>query len=249
MTAPGLLSVVGIGPGGRAHRTHAADEALGAANVVIGYGPYLDQCADALAAGQRVVRGEMGDEAGRAARAVDEARAGARVALVSSGDAGVYGMATLALEAAAALPEGDRPRIEVVPGVTAALASAAAVGAPLGHDFATISLSDLLTPWNAIEVRLRAAAQADFAIALYNPRSGRRTWQLDAARRILLEHRPAATPVAVVTDATRADEHLQLTTLADLDTTDASMTSCVLIGSSSTLVVGDRMVTPRGYPA
>jgi precorrin-3B C17-methyltransferase len=166
------------------------------------------------------------------------------VALVCSGDPGVYAMASIALELAADAPDVD---IEVVPGVTAALASAAAVGAPLGHDFATISLSDLLTPWDAIEVRLRAAAQADFAIALYNPRSERRTWQLDAARRILLEHRPAATPVAVVTDAARADEQVQLTTLANLDTTDASMTSCVLIGSSSTRVVGDRMVTPRGY--
>jgi len=243
---PGRLRIVGLGPGARGLRTSAAEAAIRHANVVIGYGPYVDACADLLHPHREVVRSPIGEEVVRAKQALAEAGGGRDVALVCSGDPGVYAMASIALELAADAPDVD---IEVVPGVTAALASAAAVGAPLGHDFATISLSDLLTPWNAIEVRLRAAAQADFAIALYNPRSGRRTWQLDAARRILLEHRPAATPVAVVTDATRADEHLQLTTLADLDTTDASMTSCVLIGSSSTLVVGDRMVTPRGYPA
>jgi len=245
VTAPGLLSVVGIGPGGRAHRTHAADEALGAANVVIGYGPYLDQCADALAAGQRVVRGEMGDEAGRAARAVDEARAGARVALVSSGDAGVYGMATLALEAAAALPEGDRPRIEVVPGVTAALAAAALLGSPLGHDFACLTLSDVRTPWADVERRLHALAAADVALALYNPRSRGRPWQLGRARDILAGHRPGGTPVGVVTDAGRAGQRVTLTTLAELDPALAGMTSLVLVGASTSRMAGPWLVAAR----
>jgi len=180
----------------------------------------------------------------RAKQALAEAGAGRDVALVCSGDPGVYAMASITLEASADAPGVE---IETVPGVTAAFAAAAAVGAPLGHDFATISLSDLLTPWEAIETRLRAAAAADFAVALYNPRSQRRTWQLDAARRILLEHRSPETPVAVVTDASRPDERAHVTTLAGLDPADTGMTSCVLVGSSTTRVVDGRVVTPRGY--
>ena len=211
---------------------------------MIGYGPYVDACADLLRPDHEVVHSPIGEEVVRAKQALAEAGGGRDVALVCSGDPGVYAMASIALELAVDAPDVE---IEVVPGVTAALASAAAVGAPLGHDFATISLSDLMTPWDAIEARLRAAAEADFAIALYNPRSERRTWQLDAARRIVLEHRPAKTPVAVVSDATRSGEQIHVTTLGDLDPADAGMTSCVLIGSSSTRVVDGRMVTPRGY--
>lgn len=243
---PGRLRIVGLGPGAPGLRTPAAEAAVRHAHVVIGYGPYVDACADLLQPHHEVVRSPIGEEVLRAKQALAEAGGGGEIALVCSGDPGVYAMASIALEVAADAPDVD---IEIVPGVTAALASAAAVGAPLGHDFASISLSDLLTPWGTIEARLRAAAVADFAIALYNPRSERRTWQLDAARRILREHRPAATPVAVVSDATRADEQIRLTTLADFDSTTASMTSCVLVGSSSTRVVDGRMVTPRGYRA
>jgi cobalt-precorrin 5A hydrolase/precorrin-3B C17-methyltransferase len=134
-----------------------------------------------------------------------------------------------------------------VPGVTAALAAAALLGAPLGHDHVLISLSDLLTPWPAIEARLRAAAAADLVVALYNPRSRGRTWQLDAARDILLEHRSPATPVGVVTDATRAGQAVTMTTLGTLDPDHVGMTTCVVIGSSTTRTIGGRMVTPRGY--
>ena len=243
---PGRLQIVGLGPGAAALRTPAAEAAVRHAQVVIGYGPYVDACADLLHPHHEVVRSPIGEEVVRAKQALAEAGGGRDVALVCSGDPGVYAMASIALELAADTPDVD---VEVVPGVTAALASAAAVGAPLGHDFATISLSDLLTPWDAIEARLRAAAVADFAIALYNARSERRTWQLDAARRIVLEHRSPATPVALVTDGTRAGEQIRLTTLADLEPSDASMTSCVLVGSSSTRVVDGRMVTPRGYRA
>jgi cobalt-precorrin 5A hydrolase/precorrin-3B C17-methyltransferase len=241
---PGRLRVVGLGPGAPALRSPAAEAAVRHAHVVIGYAPYVDACADLLQPHHEVVRSPIGEEVVRAKQALAEAGGGREVALVCSGDPGVYAMASIALEVAADAPDVE---IEIVPGVTAALASAAAVGAPLGHDFATISLSDLLTPWDAIEARLRAAAAADFAVALYNPRSERRSWQLDAARRILLEHRSPATPVAVVTDATRASEQIRMTTLADLDAADAGMTSCVLIGATSTRVVGGRMVTPRGY--
>jgi cobalt-precorrin 5A hydrolase/precorrin-3B C17-methyltransferase len=241
---PGRLRIVGLGPGAPALRTPAAEAAVRHAHFVIGYAPYVDACADLLQPHHEVVCSPIGEEMVRAKQALAEAGGGREIALVCSGDPGVYAMASIALELAADAPDVE---IEVVPGVTAALASAAAVGAPLGHDFVTISLSDLLTPWDAIEARLRAAAAADFALALYNPRSERRTWQLDDARRILLEHRPPATPVAVVTDASRANEQIRLTTLAELDTTEAGMTSCVLIGSSSTRVVDGRMVTPRGY--
>jgi len=240
----GRLRIVGLGPGTPALRTPAAETAVRHAQVVIGYAPYVDACADLLQPHHEIVRSPIGEEVVRAKQALAESAGGREVALVCSGDPGVYAMASIALELAADAPGVE---IETVPGVTAALASSAAVGAPLGHDFATISLSDLLTPWEAIEARLRAAAGADFALALYNPRSERRTWQLDAARQILLEHRAPSTPVAVVTDATRSDQHVQVTTLADLDPTAAGMTTCVLVGASTTRVVDGRVVTPRGY--
>jgi cobalt-precorrin 5A hydrolase / precorrin-3B C17-methyltransferase len=241
----GRLVVVGLGPGGAAHRTPAAEAAVREAEVVIGYGPYVDACADLLGPSHEVVRSPIGDEVVRAKTALAEAGAGRRVALVSSGDPGVYAMATVVLERAA--EEASDVPVEVVPGVTAALAAAALLGAPLAHDHAVISLSDLLTPWSAIEARLRAAAAADLVVALYNPRSRGRSWQLDAARRVLLEHRAPDTPVGVVTDASRPGERVVLTTLADLDPEAVGMTTCVVIGSSATTVTGGRMVTPRGY--
>jgi cobalt-precorrin 5A hydrolase/precorrin-3B C17-methyltransferase len=167
------------------------------------------------------------------------------VALVCSGDAGVYAMASIALELA--VTEAPDIEVEVVPGVTAALAAAASLGAPLGHDHVSVSLSDLLTPWDAIERRLRAAAEADLVVALYNPRSKGRDWQLGAARSLLLERRAATTPVGVVTDAARPGQTVTITTLAGLDPQEVGMTTCVVIGSSATRVVGGRMVTPRGY--
>ena len=239
----GHLAVVGLGPGAAAHRTPAAETAVRRADVVIGYGPYVDACADLLTPAHEVVRSPIGDETVRAKQAVAEAGAGRRVALVCSGDAGVYAMASLALEVA-----GDTGvDVEVVPGVTAALAAAALLGAPLGHDHAVISLSDLLTPWPAIEQRLRAAAVADMVVALYNPRSQGRTWQFDAARAVLLEHRSPRTPVGVVTDATRPGQAVRITALGEVDPAEIGMTTCVIVGSSTTRVVGGRMVTPRGY--
>jgi cobalt-precorrin 5A hydrolase/precorrin-3B C17-methyltransferase len=213
--------------------------------VVIGYGPYVDACADLLTAAQEVVRSPIGDETVRAKQAVAEAGAGRRVALVCSGDAGVYAMASLTLEVA-----GDAGvDIEVVPGVTAALAASALLGAPLGHDHVIISLSDLLTPWSAIEARLRAAAEADLVVAFYNPRSRGRTWQFDAACEILRGRRAPDTPVGVVTDATRPGQSVQITTLDAVDAGAVGMTTCVIVGSSTTRVIGGRMMTPRGYDA
>ncbi len=241
----GRLSLVGLGSGGAAHRTPAAAAAVAGAEVVIGYGPYLDACADLVGTGQEVLPSPIGDEVVRAKSALAEAAGGRRVAVVCSGDAGVYGMASIVLELAG--DEAPGLDIEVVPGVTAALAAAAVLGAPLGHDHASISLSDLLTPWSAIEARLRAAAEADLVVSLYNPRSAGRRWQLDAARAIFLGHRPAATPVGVVTDVGRPGQQVQVTTLGGLDPERVGMTTCVVVGASTTRLVDGRMVTPRGY--
>jgi cobalt-precorrin 5A hydrolase/precorrin-3B C17-methyltransferase len=243
----GRLSLVGLGPGDRSHRTTAAKLAIAEADVIVGYSGYLDLCSDLITPAQEVVASPIGDEVVRAKRAVAEAAAGRRVALVCSGDSGVYGMASIALEVADEQHlEAD---IEVVPGVTAALAAAAAAGAPLGHDHAVVSLSDLLTPWPVIAARLEAVAAADFVVALYNPRSNARKWQLEAARSILLEHRAPSVPVAIVTAATRPGESVHITTLGQLDPGLAGMTTCVIVGASTTRMMGRSLVTPRGYHA
>lgn len=241
----GRLAVVGLGPGGPAHRTPAAAAAVRTAEVVIGYTPYVEQCADLLGPAHEVVRSPIGAEVDRARRSLEMAAGGRSVAMVCSGDAGVYAMASIILEEAGTVaPDVE---VTVVPGVTAALAAAAALGAPLGHDHVAISLSDLLTPWAAIEGRLRAAADSDLVVSLYNPRSKGRTWQLEAARDLLLVGRPGTTPVGIVTDAGRAGEQVTLTTLQDLDPELVGMTTCVVIGASTTRIVNGRMVTPRGY--
>ncbi len=243
----GYLAIVGLGPGDARHRTPAADTAVRHCDTVVGYGPYVDQCADLIGPHHEVVRSPIGSEEDRARRAVEEATVGRRVALVCSGDAGIYAMASVALEQAAC-DGGPLPfDLEVVPGITAATAAAAALGAPLGHDHAAVSLSDLLTPWATIESRLQAVAAADLVVSLYNPRSRGRPWQLDAARQILLGHRAPSTPVGVATDLSRGGERIRLTTLAELDPEDVGMTTCVVVGSSATRVTSGKMVTPRGY--
>ena len=242
----GHLAVVGLGPGEPALRTPAAAASVRHADVVIGYGPYVDLAGDLLAAHHVVVRSPIGAEAERATDALRRAAAGERVALVCSGDPGVYAMASLVCELA---PANGDPPVTVVPGVTAALAAAAVLGAPLGHDHAAVSLSDLLTPWPVIERRLRAVADGDFAVSLYNPRSKRRTTQLDRALEILAAQRPATTPAAIVTDVGRPAQRVVRTTLADLDPEQVDMLSLVIVGSSTTRWQGDRMVTPRGYLA
>ena len=241
----GRVVLAGLGPGHARHRTPAASAAVRSAEVVVGYGPYVDQASDLLGPHQEVVRSPVGREVDRARLALVEAHAGRQVAVVCSGDAGVYAMASIVLELADRLAPGVP--VEVVPGVTAALAAAAALGAPLGHDHVAISLSDLLTPWEVIERRLRAAAESDLVVALYNPRSEGRRWQLDAARRVLLEHRKPETPVGVVTDAGRPGQEVRLSTLENLDVSAAGMRACVVVGSTTTTVVAGRMVTPRGY--
>jgi cobalt-precorrin 5A hydrolase/precorrin-3B C17-methyltransferase len=210
--------------------------------VVIGLDRYLDQISGILRPGTRVLASGLGEEETRAKTAVAQARQGHAVALVGSGDAGVYAMASPALALA-----GEDIDVVGVPGVTAALAAAALLGAPLGHDHAAISLSDLHTPWEVIERRVRAAAEGDFVVAFYNPRSAGRDWQLAAALAVLSEHRPPGTPVGLVREATRPDEQVTLTTLAGVDAHTVDMRCVVVVGSSLTRVVAGRMVTPRGY--
>ena len=239
----GRLYVVGTGPGDPDLLPPLARAALARSELVVGLEQYLDRIRGLLRPGTRVAASAVGDELERGRLAVAEAAAGAAVALISGGDAGVYGMASPAL---ATTP----PEVEVigVPGITAMHAAAALLGAPLGHDHCAISLSDLLTPWPEIRRRLEAAAAGDFVVALYNPRSAGRTWQLEAARRLLLEHRKPSTPVGLVTDAYRPGQSVELTTLGELDPTHAGMTTIVVIGSSQTRILAGRMITPRGYP-
>jgi len=210
---------------------------------VVGYTPYLKLVAD-LVAGKRTVASGMRRETTRAEAAVAEATAGARVAVVSTGDAGVYGMAGLVLEL---LPEGSPVTVEVLPGVSAAGAAAACLGAPLMNDFAVVSLSDLLTPLEVIERRLTAAAEGDFVLALYNPRSTKRHEPLRRALGILRARRAVETPVGLVRHALRAGQEVRVTTLGELREEDVDMMTMVIIGNSTTVVRDGRMVTPRGY--
>ncbi len=240
----GRLALVGLGPGARDLLTARAVDELRRASVVVGLDQYLDQVRDLLRPGTRVLATGLGHEEARAHSAVDEAQAGHAVALVGSGDAGVYAMASPALEVA-----GTDLDVVVVPGVTASLAAAALLGAPLGHDHASVSLSDLHTPWEAIEARLAALGEGDLVVSLYNPRSRGRDWQLPAALQLLGKHRRPDTPVGVVREATRPDQRVRITTLEELhrDPSVVDMLSVVIVGSSNTRLVAGRMVTPRGY--
>ncbi len=246
----GRLAVVGLGPGGPAWRTPEAEAALAAAGDVVGYGGYLDLLGPPPP-GQSRHPFPLGAEEARARHALDLAARGGRVALVSSGDPGVYAMAALVFECLDRGGRADWRRVDVrvAPGVSAMQAAAARAGAPLGHDFCAVSLSDLLTPWAVVEKRLRAAAAGDFVVALYNPASARRRAALDAARRILLAARAPETPVVLARDLGRPGETARRTTLAALSAADADMRTVVLVGAAATRVAegGEWVYTPRGY--
>ncbi|EPH43093.1 precorrin-3B C(17)-methyltransferase [Streptomyces aurantiacus] len=240
--ARGRLAVVGLGPGARDLLTPRARDELRRAAVLVGLDQYVDQVRDLLRPGTRVIESGLGAEEERARTAVAEAREGRAVALIGSGDAGVYAMASPALAEA-----GDDIDVVGVPGVTAALAAGALLGAPLGHDHVSISLSDLHTPWEVIERRVRAAAEADLVVTFYNPRSRGRDWQLPKSLALLAEHRAPATPVGVVRNASRPDESVRLTTLSALDPDSVDMMTVVTVGNTATRAIAGRMVTPRGY--
>ena len=249
--ARGRLAIVGIGPGDPVWRTPEASALIDAADDIVGYRLYLDLLGGAIA-GKRRHDSEIGAEAERAQLALDLAAAGNSVALVSSGDPGIFGLAALVFELLDRENRRDWSAIEIVvaPGVSAMQAAAARVGAPLGHDFCAISLSDLLTPWEAIRQRLAAAAGADLVVALYNPRSSRRSLHLGEAARILLAHRSAETPCLLARNLGRVGESRRMLRLDELGSAEADMLSLVLVGSSRTRILsGDppRLYTPRGY--
>lgn len=244
----GILYVVGIGPGAQDHATPAALKAIAESQLVVGYTTYI-KLVRHLLEGKDIVKTGMTEEIGRARAAIERARTGATVSLISSGDAGVYGMAGLVFQVLQEMgwKRGDSPELRIVPGMTALNSCASLVGAPLVHDFCSISLSDLLTPWSVIERRIEAAASADFVIGLYNPASGRRTRQIVDAQTIIRRHREGNTPVALVKSAYR---HMEQVVLTDLDTFldyEIGMLTTVIIGSSNTFMFEGYMVTPRGY--
>ena len=247
------LYIVGTGPGTPSHLTEAAKQAIADSDIIIGYNNYVELVRPLLE-GKQVMSTGMMQEVQRCREAIRLARAGESVALVSGGDSGIYGMAGLVLELVEmdARQDPDLPRLDVriIPGISAVQAAAALLGAPLMHDFAVISLSDLLTPWDLIKTRLEAAAKADFVIAIYNPRSKNRRTQIEEAQGIILAHRPPETPVGIVRNACRDGQTVAVTTLGQLFDHEIDMTSIVLVGNASTFIDTEgRIVTPRGYAA
>lgn len=248
------IFVVGIGPGDRIYRTLQAEQALKESNVLVGYGLYLELIQSDFPEKVYISSG-MRQEKERCRKCIDMAAEGKTVALVCSGDAGVYGMASLLLETAAEMAEEKNgsgrplPQIKVIPGVTAALSGSAILGAPLGHDFCVISLSNLLTSWEVIEKRLRCAAEGDFCIAIYNPGSHSRTENLKRACEVLLNHVPPDRLCGVVRMIGREGEEWTLCTLKELSAFSADMFQTIFIGNSKTRERNGWMVTPRGYDA
>ncbi|MEE6449285.1 precorrin-3B C(17)-methyltransferase [Gottfriedia acidiceleris] len=244
----GKLLVIGFGPGDEKHITRRAKEAIQESDIIIGYKTYVDLI-KGLIAGKQIISTGMTEEVSRAQEAVKQAELGYTVAVISSGDAGVYGMAGLVYEVL--IEKGWKKdsgvKVEVIPGISAINSCAALLGAPVMHDACTISLSDHLTPWSLIERRIEAAAQADFVIALYNPKSGRRTRQIVEAQKILLKYRSPDTPVGLVKSAYRDSQKIVLTNLQGMLEHEIGMLTTVLIGNSSTFFYDNLMITPRGY--
>ncbi len=253
ITATGWLAVVGTGPGGAQWMTPETDAILANATDLVGYGPYIDRVPDR---GQRRHGSDNREELARARQALDLAAEGRGVAVVSGGDPGIFAMAAAVWEAIESAG-GDRwagVAVEVAPGVSAMQAAAARAGAPLGNDFCAVSLSDNLKPWSLIVRRLRLATEADFALALYNPVSRARPWQLGEALAVVRERRAEATPVVLAQAVGRANERVILTTLAGLDPAAADMRTLVIVGASTTRQIAapdgtTRVYTPRYYPA
>jgi cobalt-precorrin 5A hydrolase/precorrin-3B C17-methyltransferase len=244
----GRLWLIGTGPGSLEQITPAAKSALGEADAIIGYSLYVELIRPLLRPGQIVEALPITKEKERAVRAIELARWGLTVAVISSGDCGIYGMGGLVLEGLRATGwDGRSPEVEVFPGITAMQGLAAKVGAPLMHDFCAISLSDLLTPAEVILKRLEAAAIGDFVTTLYNPRSNTRTELIERAREIFLKHRDRRTPVAIARNLYRDGEEITLTTLEEMSDHPIDMLTVVLIGNSKTRQHANRLITPRGY--
>jgi precorrin-3B C17-methyltransferase len=241
----GSLVVVGIGPGAIDLMAPRARQALEQAEIVVGYRTYLDLVQDCINPASEVISSSMMQEIDRCRKALELAAEGGKVALVCGGDPGIYAMAGLVFELAKAVD--SQVPIDIIPGIAALNSCAAILGAPLMHDFAAISLSDLMTPWEMIERRVEAVAPADFVVVIYNPKSKKRTDQIVRTREIMLEHRSPDTPVGIVSGATREHETVRLTTLANMLDEEIGMQTTVIIGNSQTFVWRDKMITPRGY--
>ncbi len=243
---------MGTGPGNVQHMSGRAVEVINSVDTVVGYTTYLDLIRP-LIDGKKTVGTAMKKEVERVEAAISLALEGESCAIISGGDAGVYAMAGLVFEMCAKQKisltpgVGRRLSIEVVPGIPALCAGGALLGAPLTHDFAAISLSDLLTPWETIEKRLEAAASADFVIVLYNPKSKKRNWQLEAAQKIVLKHRDKDAPVGIVTGAMRQNQAINLCTLENLHEAEIGMQTAVFIGNNASFIYDGFMITPRGY--
>jgi cobalt-factor III methyltransferase len=248
MSEKGTLYLVGFGPGDAKHLTYRAKETIQESDVIVGYATYVNLVAE-LTKGKEIISTGMTEEIDRAKAAIKLAEEGKTVSVISSGDAGVYGMAGLCYEVL--FDRGWVPgvgiTVEVVPGVTAMNAVAALSGAPIMHDFASISMSDLLTPWTVIEKRIIAAAEADFVVGIYNPQSKRRNWQLKKAQEIFLEHRDAKTPVSIIKSAYRDKQNIVITTLDDMCNHEIGMLTTIIVGNSNTFIRDGIIVTPRGY--
>ena len=236
-----------LGPGDPDYLAPRARGVLMDASVIVGYRTYMQLIEPAVLEGKETIETGMTDEIQRCQMAIEKALEGKDTAVVSSGDAGIYGMAGLVLQLLEERKLLGEVNVEVIPGIPALSAAAALLGAPLMHDFAVISLSDLLTPWEVIQSRVEAAAKADFVIVLYNPKSKKRTWQLDRAIEMISEYRSGETPVGLVRNAMREAQAVRITTLSHLDKSEVDMLTILLVGNSQTQIMGEKMVTPRGY--
>ncbi|KAF1683462.1 precorrin-3B C(17)-methyltransferase [Veillonella sp. R32] len=242
----GTIKVIGIGPGNEEFMTPQAKEAILEADRVVGYLTYLDLIADLIKDKEKVGTAMM-QEVDRCQQAVDLAIDGHKVVVISSGDSGIYGMAGLVMELANKVPVDQRPQVDIIPGLSAVNVAAAVLGAPLMHDFAVISLSDLMTPWDLIKKRADLSAEGDMVIALYNPRSKKRITHLDEVRELVLKHRDPKTPVGIVQKAGRPGQHMVISDLENFTKEEIDMQTLVIIGNSQTYVENGRMITPRGY--
>ncbi len=236
--------MVGIGPGARNEISQRALDALKNSETIVGYKLYIDLIRD-IAKDKQLIVTAMRKEIERVEMAIQEAMGGKIVSIISSGDPGVYGMAGLVLEIISR-ENRDLP-LEIISGIPAANAAAAVLGAPLMHDYAVISLSDLLTPWETIEKRVKCAAGTDFVIVLYNPRSSQRDWQIQKTADIVLEHKSPSTPVGIVKNASRENESVMITTLGKMTSCPIDMTTVIIIGNSTTFQYRNYLITKRGY--
>lgn len=241
MSKNGKIYVVGIGPGKKLDMTYRAYEAIESSDIIVGYKTYVDLIKEYYPH-KEIVNSQMTKEVDRCKDVLELAKNGKNVALISSGDSGVYGMAGIMLEIVT-----EDVEVEVIAGVTATNAAGALVGAPIMHDYVTISLSDLLTDWELIKKRLELAAEGDFVVSIYNPKSRGRTTQIVDAREIMLKHKPATTPVAIARNVGRENENYIITTLEEMLNYDIDMLTIVIIGNSNTFIKNGKMITPRGY--